>query len=97
LEEVIEDLIAGSPFLQPRHVPDEAIIGKLIRKHERAGGNAVFDFLELLASAFKICFGGAALQRWTVADAFELKIELDAIASEGSHATMYGFAAHRVP
>jgi hypothetical protein len=33
----------------------------------------------------------------TVPDALELKIELDAIATEGSHAIMYGFAAHRVP
>jgi len=61
------------------------------------GGNALLDPLELLARAFKICFGGAALQCWTIADAVELKIELDAIATEGNHATMYGFAAHRVP
>ena len=45
----------------------------------------------------KICFGGAALQRWTIADAFELKIELNAIAAEGNHTTMYGFLAHGVP
>ena len=36
----------------------------------------MFDLLELLARAFQVCFGGAALQRWTVADAVELKIEL---------------------
>lgn len=47
--------------------------------------------------ALKICFGGAALQRWTIADAFELKIELNAIAAEGNHTTMYGFLAHGVP
>jgi hypothetical protein len=64
-----------------RHVPDEAIVGKLFRKYEGAGGNALFDPLELLARAFKICFGRATLQCWTVPNAVELKIELDPIAA----------------
>ena len=96
-KKLIENLIAGSPFLWPRDVPDEAIVGKFLRKYEDPGGNALLDLLELLARAFKICFGGAALQCCTIADAVELKIESDAIATEGNHATMYGFAAHRVP
>ena len=41
---------------------------------------ALFDLPELLAGVFEICFGRAALQWWTVADAVELKTELDAIA-----------------
>ena len=48
---------------------------------------ALLDLLELFARAFKISFGGAAFQCWTIADAVELKIELDAIATEGNHAT----------
>jgi hypothetical protein len=95
--ELIEDLIAGSPLLRRRHIINEALVGKFLRKYEGAGGDALSDIDELLARALEVRFGGAALQRWAVADTVELEIELDAVATEGNHATMYGFTAHRVP
>ena len=44
-EELIEDLIAGSPLLRCRHILDEAIVGKFLREYEGAGGDALPDFL----------------------------------------------------
>ncbi len=82
-EELVEDLAAGSSLLRRRHILDEPIVGKFLRKDEGAGGDALFDVLELLARTLEVRFGGAAPQRWTVADAAELEIELDAIAPEG--------------
>jgi hypothetical protein len=93
-EEFIKDLVARAPFPCCRHILDKAIVRKLLREDEGAGVDALLDLLELLARAFKICFCRAALQCWTVANAVELEIELDTIATEGAHATMDGFAAH---
>ncbi|HUX73686.1 MAG TPA: hypothetical protein VMV25_07325 [Steroidobacteraceae bacterium] len=71
-----------------------ANLGKFFRKDEGGGGDALFDFEELFARALEIRFGGAALQRWTVANAIELEIELDAIAPEGIYSTINGLTAH---
>ena len=87
-------LAAGSSLLRRRHILDEAIIGKFLREDESADGDVLLDLLELLARALEVCFGGAALQRWTVANAVELEIELDTVAPERINATLYGFAAH---
>jgi hypothetical protein len=86
-------LVARAPFLRCDHILDKAIVGKFLREDEGAAIDALPDLLQLLPRAFKICFGGAALQRWTIADAVELEIELDTIATEGAHATMDGFTA----
>ncbi len=93
-EELVEDLAAGSPLLRRRHILDKPVLGKFICEDEGASGDPLFDLLELIARALEVRFGGAALQRWTVANAVELEIELDAFASEGTHATLYGFSAH---
>jgi hypothetical protein len=87
-EELIKDLVARAPFLHCHDIFDKAIVGKLLSEDEGAGVDALLDLVELLASAPKICFRGAALQCWTVANAAEFEIELDAIATEGAHATM---------
>jgi hypothetical protein len=96
-EELIENLIAGSPLLRRRHIPDKSIARKFLCKDEAAGGDALLDFLELLARALQVRFGRAALQGWPVAHAVELEIELDAVASEGTDATRNGFAARGAP
>jgi hypothetical protein len=57
-KKLIENLIAGSPFLLSRHVPDEAIVGEFLRKYEGAGGNALFDLLELLRARLRFASVG---------------------------------------
>jgi hypothetical protein len=74
-----------------------SVVGKLLGKYERTDGDTLFDLQELLACALEVRFGGDALQGWPVANAVELEIELDAIAADGTDATMNGFAAHCVP
>jgi hypothetical protein len=69
-------------------MPNESIAGKLLCKDKAAGGDALLDFPELLARALKVRFSRAALQGWPVANAIEFKIELDAIAADGTDATM---------
>jgi hypothetical protein len=86
-QELIKDLVARAPFLRCDHILDKAIVGKFLREDEGAAIDALPDLLQLLPRAFKICFGGAALQRWTIADAVELEIELDAVAPEGAYST----------
>ena len=87
-EELSEDLLASSPFLRWPRILDETIVGKFLKKYEGAGGDTLFDLQELLACALEVRLGGAALQGWPVANAIEFKIELDAIAADGTDATM---------
>jgi len=68
-KELIENLIAGSPLLRRRYIPDKSMAGKFLCKDEPGGGDALLDFLELLARALKVRFGGAALQGWPVPSA----------------------------
>jgi len=56
------------------------------REIERAVGNARLDALERLRRAAQVAFRRNALNRRAIAHAFELELELNAVAALGLHA-----------
>jgi hypothetical protein len=61
-EELVEDFVARVNAAGANHLPQEAIVWKLVSEGERAGFNLSFDLIQALACAAEIGF------RWSRAE-----------------------------
>src|SRR5258708_5961665 len=94
LYEFVENLITG-PHL--RGFDDSAqvtIVGKFIRKTERAGGNALFNRYKVLACAAQVGFRRCLQQRRAIARAVKLEVELDSVSVFDRDSAGHRFSAH---